>query len=185
MVTKRLIFKSNTSTFHIFFCTMSTVPCRIPYEVSRIEKTLTVTEAMMVVPTQTLSPNGPVWFVSNPPSWAVQPIMGRVIGQKMSCAWVTDRDEDVKSTCSAQSSIPSPPPSPITSRAVSRSLSLCETHLREVPAFGWEDFKQDKPAWYSYWFTNEPSESRLDGWSPNSEISKLDGWSPHSDDEAS
>ena len=158
---------------------------RIPYAVSRIEKTLTNVDAMMVVPTQIIRATGPVWFVSNPPSWAVPPIMGRVIGQKLDCAWVTDIEEDVKSTCSTQSSIPSPPPSPCTSRAVSRSSSFCDAHFREVPMFGWEDFKQDKPAWYSYWFTNEPSESGLDGWSSNSDVSKLGGWSSHSGDEAS
>ena len=160
---------------------------RIPYAVSRIEKTLTNVDAMMVVPTQIIRATGPVWFVSNPPSWAVPPIMGRVVGQRIDCAFVEDEPAEAKSTCSYDSSIPSPPPSPRTSVAASRSSSFCEAHLRMVPAYGWEDWKQPKPEWYSYWFTCEPDDSnsqisKLDGWSSHSGISKLDGWSSHSDE---
>ena len=148
---------------------------RIPYAVSRIEKTLTTVDAMIMVPTQIIRATGPVWFVSNPPSWAVPPVMGRVVGQRIDCAFVEDGPTLAKSTCSDDSSIPSAPPSPRTSVAVSRSSSFCEAHLRMVPAYGWEDWKQPKPDWYPYWFTCEPEDS-------HSEISKLDGWSSHSDD---
>ena len=51
---------------------------RLPYDVSRVERSLIPAQALMVISPQIIRSDGPVWFVENPPSWSVPPIMGRV-----------------------------------------------------------------------------------------------------------
>ena len=103
---------------------------RLPYEISRVEKSLVPVQAMMMISPQIIRSDGPSWFVENPPSWSVPPIMGRVNAQPLKCAIV---GEILESPCRRGSIISSPPIIPRPSEDDSESSIVSEDHLCMIP----------------------------------------------------
>ena len=159
---------------------------RIPYQVSKVRKSLIPVQAMMVISPQIIWSERPSWFVENPPSWSVPPIMGRVIAQPIGCAIVKDPTEiPTKKNSIISYSIPVIPrpseddfePSTVSEESLSM---IAQTHIEDSkhPNTDWDAF------WHSFYMADSKSDiSRLDGWSSSSEISKLDGWSSQSEDD--
>ena len=148
---------------------------RIPYQVSKVRKSLIPVQAMMMVSPQIIWSDRPSWFVENPPSWSVPPIMGRVIAQPIDCAIVKDPIKmPIKKSSIISYSIPEiPRPSEDDFES-----SIVPMEDSKHPNTDWDAF------WDSFYQTDLKSNiSRLDGWSSSSEISKLDGWSSQSEDD--